>query len=145
MLSKKSKIAQPKNLTKICFQQPLMLQATVGHVRSPVVAFLWVDVVPHLGVRRTRRRRGKIPSTTQEILFRQHRSISAADLVALGGGTCLGSGPCPTSRSAAPCSINSDAENVFSTGAWRWQTSSLVLTLGLAAVGRSSRLRRRCR
>jgi hypothetical protein len=40
MLSKKSKIEESENLTKIRFQLPLLLQAPVGHVRSPVVAFL---------------------------------------------------------------------------------------------------------
>ena len=28
----------------MCFQPPMLLQATIGHVRSPVVAFLWVDM-----------------------------------------------------------------------------------------------------
>ena len=37
---KSRKLRSPKNLTKICFQLPLLLQAPVGHVRSPVVAFL---------------------------------------------------------------------------------------------------------
>jgi hypothetical protein len=46
MLSKQSKIEQSKKSHKICFQLPLLLQAAVGHVRGPVVAFLWVDVVP---------------------------------------------------------------------------------------------------
>jgi hypothetical protein len=38
---KSRKLSSPKNLAKICFQLPLLLQAAVGHVRSPVVAFLW--------------------------------------------------------------------------------------------------------
>ena len=66
---KSRKLSSPKNLAKICFQLPLPLQAAVGHVRSPVVAFLWVDVVPHLGMRRTRQRRGKISSATQKYIF----------------------------------------------------------------------------
>jgi hypothetical protein len=70
---KSRKLSCLKNQTKICFPQP---PAAGGHVRRPVVAFLWVDVVPHLGVRRTRPRGGKISSTGQEILFRQHRSFA---------------------------------------------------------------------
>jgi hypothetical protein len=59
----------------------LLLLAVVGHVAGTVVAFLWVDVVPHLGVRRTRLRRGKISSTTQEILFRHYRPQAVRSLL----------------------------------------------------------------
>jgi hypothetical protein len=73
---KSRKLSSPKNPAKVCFQLSLLLQAAVRPIRSPVVAFLWADVVPHLGVCRMRRRSGKISSTTQEILFRQHRPAS---------------------------------------------------------------------
>jgi hypothetical protein len=45
------------------FQVSLLLRAAAEHVRSPVVAFLLVDVVPHFDARQTRlgRANGLVP------------------------------------------------------------------------------------
>jgi hypothetical protein len=61
-----------ENLAKVGVSLFPSLQAAVGQVRGPTIAFVRIDVVPHIAARGTHQRRGKISFVSQKGLFQQY-------------------------------------------------------------------------